>query len=90
MDGAGIRPVLFSKEGVLETKSLAYELGLDNDWNSWISLSDNPSQLTQRINLDGNKVLPCGIEKIQEHLRFIDKIPLQVPLFCDVTEKAIE
>lgn len=43
MDRAGIRPVLFSKEGVLETKSLAYELGLDNDWNSWISLSDNPS-----------------------------------------------
>jgi hypothetical protein len=43
MESAGIRPVLFSKEGVLETKSLAYELGLDNDWNSWISLSDNPS-----------------------------------------------
>ena len=37
---------LFSKEGVLETKSLAYELGLDNDWNSWISLSNNPSTLT--------------------------------------------
>lgn len=43
MDKAGIRPVHFSKEGVLETKALAYELGLDNDWNSWISLSENPS-----------------------------------------------
>jgi magnesium-transporting ATPase (P-type) len=61
IEDAGIRPVLFSKEGVLETKSLAYELGMDNDWNSWISLSDNPSQLTKRINQDGNNVLPCGI-----------------------------
>lgn len=40
MEDAGIRPVLFSKEGLLETKSLAYELGIENDWNSWISLSD--------------------------------------------------
>jgi hypothetical protein len=61
---------------VLETKSLAYELGLDNDWNSWISLSNNPSTLTQRKNIDGNMVLPCGIEKIKEHLQKIDKIPL--------------
>jgi hypothetical protein len=68
--------VLFSKEGVLETKSLAYELGMDNDWNSWISLSDNPSQLTKRINQDGNNVLPCGIQKVKDHLREIDQIPL--------------
>ena len=90
MGAAGIRPVIFNKEGVLETKSLAYELGLDNDWNSWISLSENPSELTKRINMNGNNVLPCGIEKVKDHLRDIDKIPLQVPLFCDVTEKATE
>jgi hypothetical protein len=50
METAGIRAVLFSKEGVLETKSLAQELGIDVDWNAWISLSDDPSQLTLRIN----------------------------------------
>jgi hypothetical protein len=46
MESAGIRPVLFSKEGLLETKSLAYELGIENDWNSWISLSEEPSRWT--------------------------------------------
>ena len=76
METAGIRAVLFSKEGVLETKSLAQELGIDVDWNAWISLSDDPSQLTLRINYDGNKVLPCGIEKVEEHLSKIDQIPL--------------
>jgi len=72
METAGIRAVLFSKEGVLETKSLAQELGIDVDWNAWISLSDDPSQLTLRINQDGNQVLPCGIEKVEEHLSKID------------------
>jgi len=76
MESAGIRPVLFSKEGLLETKSLAYELGIENDWNSWISLSEEPSRWTQRINQDGNKVLPCGIEKVKEHIEKTDKIPL--------------
>lgn len=38
----------------------------------------------------GNRVMPCGIEKVKDHLRDIDKIQLQVPLFCDVTEKTTE
>lgn len=46
MEEAGIRGVLFSKEGVLETKSLAKELGIDSDWNAWISLAENPSDFT--------------------------------------------
>lgn len=37
MEEAGIRPVLFSREGVLETKTLAADLGMDTDWNAWIS-----------------------------------------------------
>ena len=46
LEDAGIRGVLFSKEGVLETKSLAKELGIDSDWNAWISLAENPSDFT--------------------------------------------
>jgi len=40
--------------------------------------------------MNGNRVMPCGIEKVKDHLRDIDKIQLQVPLFCDVTEKTTE
>ena len=87
LDRAGIRAVIFSKEAVLETKCFGYELGIDNDWNSWISLRDDPSKLTQRINQDEKVILPCGIEKVKDHLKNTDQIPLQVPLFCDVTEQ---
>ena len=36
------------------------------------------------------EVLPCGIEAVKKHIKDIDLIPLQVPMFCDVTEKATE
>lgn len=85
LDDAGIRGVLFSKEGVLETKSLAKELGIDNDWNAWISLAEKPSDFTKLVNMDGHLVLPYGIEGIRKHLENVDKIPLQVPMFCDTT-----
>lgn len=65
-------------------------MGIDTDWNAWISLADEPSDLTMRINVDGNNVLPCGINMIREHIKTIDTIPLQVPMFCDVTEKNTE
>ena len=38
LEEGGIRAVLFSKEGVLETISLAQDLGMDTDWNAWISV----------------------------------------------------
>jgi hypothetical protein len=85
LNDAGIRGVLFSKEGVLETKSLAKELGIDNDWNAWISLAENPSDFTKLVNMDGHLVLPYGIEGIRKHIENVDKIPLQVPMFCDTT-----
>jgi magnesium-transporting ATPase (P-type) len=83
MDRAGIRPVLFSSEGVFETKQLAQELGLNSEWNSWISLSESPSEFTQRVNRNGFKILPSGIKEIKEHLVKTDLIPLQVSSFCD-------
>lgn len=76
--------MLFSKEGVFETKQLAHELGLNCEWNSWISLSDKPSEYTKRVNRNGLQILPCGIKDIKEHLKEIDNIPLQVSSFCDV------
>lgn len=85
LDEAGIRGVLFSKEGVLETKSLAKELGIDCDWNAWISLSEYPSEFTKLINMDGHLILPFGIQGIRKHIEEVDKIPLQVPMFCDTT-----
>lgn len=68
MDDAGIRGVLFSREGVLETKSLAKELGIDSDWNAWISLSENPSEFTKLYNSDGHLILPVGIQAIKKHI----------------------
>ena len=76
LEGAGIRGVLFSKEGVLETKSLAKELGIDSDWNAWISLAEDPSDLTKLYNRDGNLILPYGIDGIKKHLNEVDTIPL--------------
>ena len=40
MEKAGIRSVLFSKEGVLETKALGRDLGMDTDWNACITLKE--------------------------------------------------
>jgi len=37
MKEAGIRPVLFSKEDMLKTKSIGADLGMDTDFNAWIS-----------------------------------------------------
>jgi hypothetical protein len=82
LDDAGIRGVLFSKEGVVETKSLAKELGIDSDWNAWISLAEMHEGEEEMVNLDGHQVLPRGIEGIRTHLAKYDKIPLQVPMFC--------
>lgn len=94
LEEAGIRGVLFSKEGVVETKSLARELGIDSDWNAWISLAEMHEGEENMVNMDGHEVLPQGIEGIKKHLNDIDKIPLQVPLFCfstaETTRKMFE
>jgi len=58
LEEAGIRGVLFSKEGVVETKSLARELGIDSDWNAWISLAEMHEGEENMVNLDGHEVLP--------------------------------
>ncbi|CAI2367574.1 unnamed protein product [Moneuplotes crassus] len=82
-EGAGIRCVMFCKEGPIETKNLGSEIGLNTDWNTCISLSDD--SMNELINQEGNLVLPYGIKGIREHLKTVDQIPLQVPMFCDST-----
>ena len=52
----------------METKTLAKELGIDNDWNAWISLAEKPSDWTMLYNKDGHLILPFGIEGIKTHI----------------------
>jgi len=71
---AGIRGVLFSKEDILKSKAIAQDLGMDTGWNSWVSLEDDPEE--KITNMDGNLVLPFGIEAVKRHIEKIDTIPL--------------
>ena len=87
IEDAGIRPVLFSKEDMLKTKTVGADLGMDTDFNAWISLKDDDHG---RINRDGKEVLPSGVDGIKRHLKEIDKIPLQVQMFCDVDARTTE
>jgi len=50
-----------------------------------MSLSATPDESSKIRNRDGKLILPYGIEKIKEHLRDTDEIPLSVPLLCDAT-----
>lgn len=61
---------------MLETKSFAKDLGIDSEWNAWISLAESPSEFTKLVNEDGHLILPYGIEGIKKHIRDVDKIPL--------------
>ena len=72
---------------MLKTKTVGADLGMDTDFNEWISLKDGDFDRTNR---DGKKVLPSGIKEIKEHLAETDKIPLQVQMFCDVTAATTE
>ena len=81
---AGIRGVIFSKEDILRSKSLAQDLGIDTGWNSWVSLDDDPDE--KITNWDGNLVLPFGIEAIKKHIEKIDCIPLQVQILCKAND----
>lgn len=59
---------------MVKTKTVGADLGLDTDgFNTWISLKGDDLGI---INVDGNEVLPSGIESIKKHLADIDKIPL--------------
>ena len=61
--------MLFCKADVIKTKALALEIGIDQDWNAWISLQDKITDKNQaRINLDGHEILPNGIEGVRRHL----------------------
>lgn len=53
----------------METKTLGGEVGLNTDWNSCISLSDERDFFTEFINKEGNQILPYGIKGIKDHLK---------------------
>ena len=52
------------------------------DWNCAISL-DQDSDITHDPSSPSE--LPRGIDNIRDHLKFVDNIPLLVPLFYDST-----
>ena len=73
---------------MLRTKTIGADLGLDTDFNAWISLKEDID--LGRVNRDGNEVLPSGIENIKKHLEEVDTIPLQVQMFSDVDARSTE
>lgn len=74
----------------METKNLGAEIGFNTDWNSCISLAEEPNVYTKLINIEGNLILPYGIPGIRKHLKEVDEIPLQIPMFCDSNPEAIK
>ena len=96
VEEAGMRSVVFSKEGLPETLSLGKDLGMETDWNSCISLKTKEDAVYEKKHdfqgekPDGWNVLPIGTDEIKWHIKHIDDVPLRVPLFCDVDEKTTE
>ncbi|KAI8915014.1 hypothetical protein DFJ77DRAFT_43795 [Powellomyces hirtus] len=86
----GIRFVYFSSAPERESKAYAERLGLEIDWNSCILLSsangDTPGYLEEH---DMKAKLPRGVDKIRDHLRDVDDVPLHVSLFAECEPASI-
>ncbi|PKK76448.1 calcium ATPase [Rhizophagus irregularis] len=92
LNSAGIRFVYFSPTDERESKAYAERLGLETDWNSCILLSspgdENSFGDGYLESHDIKARLPRGIDKIRDHLREVDDIPLHVSLFAECTPEA--
>ncbi|KAJ3021631.1 hypothetical protein HKX48_008112 [Thoreauomyces humboldtii] len=86
----GIRFVYFSSAPERESKAYAERLGLEIDWNSCILLSsdngDTPGYLEEH---DMKAKLPRGVDKIRDHIRDVDDVPLHVSLFAECSPRSI-
>ena len=80
LEEAGIRGVLFSKEGVVETKSLARELGIDSDWNAWISLAEMHEGEENMVNMAAKKA-PTDLFPLQSPVTVALK-PIPAEYLC--------
>jgi hypothetical protein len=60
---AGIKGVLFSKEDIIRSQSLAQDLGIEIGWNTWMSLEDDKGLKVE--NIMGKTIIPFGIEEIR-------------------------
>lgn len=89
LEEAGIRGVLFDHKNILKAQAVAKDLGIDSDWNNWISLDDSADEhVVGRL---GQEVLPFGLAKIKKHLEDnVDDIPLRVRIFCNSDKKRQE
>lgn len=92
---AGVRFVYFSPENERKTQAFGTKIGLQCDFNSFVSLKDPvsgySSSARQRQPLwQGKSQLPCGISAVREHLRRVDDVPLLVSLFTDCEPHSIQ
>lgn len=85
---AGVRFVYFSPENDQQSKRVAAKLGLEIEWNSHISLSENGED--QYDKAEQHAQLPRGIANIRSHLQHVDDVPLLVPLFSGCSPSATE
>jgi hypothetical protein len=93
----GVRFVFFSSMNRRKSIAFAERIGLETDWNFYISLKDAPVDSHAREASPANSgahvkhkkhnvsKLPVGVSSIREHLEKIDNVPLLVSLFTDST-----
>ncbi|CEO97487.1 hypothetical protein PBRA_000832 [Plasmodiophora brassicae] len=85
---AGIRFVFFSSTGRRKSIAFTSKLGLESDWNFFISLKDRTDAAGPNMATDSAlniSKLPEGISKVRDHIHHVDNVPLLVSLFTDST-----
>lgn len=79
----GVRLVYFSKTDHVTTKNLLQKMGINTDWNCYITLKDRGLHYDnkQLDNWYENAKLPFGIKEIKNHIESVDQVPLKVHCF---------
>lgn len=99
LNSSSIRFVLFSSSNKKKSVGLAAKLGLDTDWNFYITLKDPAPRIgsvesvsstvlsptSSKHKVANISKLPIGISSIRSHLEEVDNVPLLVSLFTDST-----
>ena len=88
MHDAGVRFVYFSHGTERMSKPFCDQIGIETDWNAFISLKDT-TNATGSPAVQGASKLPRGVSKIREHLEEVDNVPLLVSLFTDCESESM-
>lgn len=79
----GVRLVYFSKTDQITAKNLLQKMGINTDWNCYITLKERSEHYNNK-HLDNwyeNAKLPFGIKEIKKHIENVDQVPLKVHCF---------